>query len=333
MRRFLLPFLPLALALAGCGSPSSSTSPTATPASSASNAAITATQNHLHSIVIMPTNPATLLIGAHYNLYRSNDGGKQWSPLTHQMMLSMALDPGHPSVLYAVSLQNGLVKSADGGKHWQKLSAVPKGQVTGVTWNPANGTVLAYGNGVYRSTDGGVHWSRNLKGQSITSVACGTGAVYAASGNGLDVSHDDGQHWTSPASIGPQPVIQVGAARSVAYTVTPVALMKSSDSGHSWKTLSKAPSGINFLAVAPSNPNEVVADVSLGSGGSSFYVTHDGGKTWQKGSGIHGRSFTSSTVRVAPSSPNIMYTGAWGLYIYASHDGGRHWIQTATLKH
>jgi photosystem II stability/assembly factor-like uncharacterized protein len=324
--------LPLALAAAGCGSSSSSASPTSTPASSASNAAITGTQNHVHSIVIMPSNPAAILMGAHYNLYESNNGGKTWSALTHQMMLSLSLDTSHPSTLYAVSLQNGLVKSTNGGKHWRQLSAVPKGQVTGVVWNPASGTILAYGNGVYRSTDGGVHWSRSLKGQSITSVSCGMGAVYAATGNGLYVSHDDGLKWISAASIGPQPIIQVGATKNVAYAVTPVALMKSSNSGHSWTTLNKAPSGMNFLGVAPTNPNEVVADVSLSSGGSSFYVTDDGGKTWHKSAGIHGQSFTSSTVRVAPSSPNVMYTGAWGLYFFASHDGGKHWVLTATLK-
>jgi photosystem II stability/assembly factor-like uncharacterized protein len=109
--------------------------------------------------------------------------------------------------------------------------------------------------------------------------------------------------------------------------------MKSSNSGRSWKTLNRAPSGVNFLGVAPSDPNVVVAAVSLGSGGSSFYVTHDGGMSWARGTGIHGRSFTSSTVRVAPSSPKVMYTGAWGLYFYASHDGGKHWVQTAMLEH
>ena len=77
----------------------------------------------------------------------------------------------------------------------------------------------------------------------------------------------------------------------------------------------------------------MVTDVGLSSGGSSFYVTHDGGQTWRQGTGTHGASFTSSTVRVAPSSPSVMYSGAWGLHFFASHDGGKHWVQTATLIH
>jgi photosystem II stability/assembly factor-like uncharacterized protein len=126
-----------------------------------------------------------------------------------------------------------------------------------------------------------------------------------------------------------QPVIQVAAAGAAAYAVTPIALIKTADGGRSWRQLGSAPTGIEFVGVSPSDPNEILAEVA----GSGFRASYDGGITWRNANrGIHDRDFNASTVRIAPSSPNVVYTGAWGLHFYASHDGGRHWTQTATLK-
>ena len=324
------PYLPLLLlltaALAGCGSPSSGSSSNPTPSSS-----ISAAQNHVHSIVILPNNPNELYLGAHYKLYKSNDGGRKWHPLTRQMMLSMAMDPAHPSTLYAVSLQRGLVKTTDGGVHWASTEAgIPHGKVTGVAFDPADKAVLAYGLGIYRSVDGGAHWSHVLTSGQIRSVAAGAdGTACAATDNGLYVSHDGGVHWKLVASVGNQPVIQVAASEGVAYAVAAVALFKSSNGGRSWKPLPKAATGIEFIGVSPSDPREIIAEVA----NQGFVASHDGGATWHAANGIHDTNFNASTVRVAPSSPNVAYTGSWGIHFYASHDGGRHWSKTSTLLH
>jgi photosystem II stability/assembly factor-like uncharacterized protein len=313
-----------ALMLAGCGTSNAS------PSSSTSSASAVRAQNHVHSIVIMPHNPNVLYLGAHYRLYKSDDGGRTWHPLTSQMMLSMALDPGHPSILYAVSSTRGLIKTTDGGAHWYPSGAgIPRSAVTGVALDPQTGTVLAYGVGIYRSVDGGAHWTHLLGHQSMYSVTVSAdGTAYAASGNGLSVSHDAGAHWTSVASIGNQPVTQVAAAGHVAYADAAVALMKSANDGATWSTLSKAPQGIEFLGASPSDPNEVFGEI----GDRGFVASYDGGKTWHSAnSGIKDRNFNASTIRVAPSSPNVVYTGSWGLHFYASDNAGRHWTEVASL--
>lgn len=334
MRSLIVPFL-LILVLAGCGSPQSAGT-TSSGAKASSNGAAGNTsqtaQNHVHSIVIMPNDPNTLYLGAHYRLYKSTDGGKGWHSLTKQMMLSMAMDASKPATLYAVSLQHGLVKTSDAGSHWAPMrNGVPAGGVTGVVAGPAGGTALAYGNGIYRTIDGGSRWTGVQRGHSIASAAFGTsGSVYAAAGDGLFVSSDSGQHWHPVRSIGNQPVIQVAAAGSDAYAVTAIGLFRSTDGGKNWKMLGKAPAGVEFLGLAPSDPNEVLAEV----GGKGFYATYNGGASWQRASsGIHDTDFNASTVRIAPSKPNVAYTGAWGLHFYATHDGGRHWTEVSTLKH
>lgn len=317
MRPFL--FFPLAaLVLAGCGNSSSGAPPTAAPA-----------LNHVHSIAILPNDPRALYMGAHYHLYKSADGGKRWTQLTKQMMLSLALNVRHPTSLFAVSLQHGLIKSTDGGNTWTPAApGIAKGNITGVVMDPASQAVFAYGAGVYRSTDG-THWTRSLPKQSVASMAVGTGGdVSMATANGLYVSHDDGLHWSAIAVTANEPVIQVAAADSVAYAVTPVSILKTTDGGHTWHQLGSAPTGVEFIGISPSDPNEIFAEVA----GRGFQASYDGGATWHNANrGIHDRDFNAATIRVAPSAPNVVYTGAWGLHFYASHDAGRHWTRTATL--
>src|SRR5579859_6396491 len=138
MRFSLILMLGAAVALAGCGGGSSASSaPTSTPAALA--------VNHAHSILVMPNNPNDLLMGAHYRLYKSTNGGKSWQPLVNQIVLFMALDTTHPSTIYAVSLQKGLEKSVDGGAHWSPLNVgIAKGHLTGVSFVPASHVVLPY---------------------------------------------------------------------------------------------------------------------------------------------------------------------------------------------
>jgi photosystem II stability/assembly factor-like uncharacterized protein len=313
---FLLPLA--AIVLAGCGGSSSSAPPTAVPA-----------LNHVHAIAILPNDPGALYMGSHYHLYKTANGGKSWTPLSKQMMLSLALDTRRPTTLFAASLQRGLVRSTDGGKHWTPAApGIPKGNITGVVMDPASQVVFAYGAGVYRSADG-TRWKRSLASQSVHSVAVGTGgSVYTATDNGLFVSRNDGLHWSAIAVTANEPVVQVAAAGSTGYAVTPVSILKTTDGGRAWHRLGSAPTGVEFIGISPSDPREIFAEV----GGSGFKASYDGGLTWHNAnSGIHDRDFNAATIRVAPSSPNIVYTGAWGLHFYASHDAGHHWTQTATL--
>lgn len=325
MRLSRLTLLPAVLLVAGCGSPSSNA-----PANSGGATPTTLAQNHVHSIVVMPSNPKVIYMGAHYHLYRSSDGGVKWHPLLKQMIVSMALDPAHPSTIYGVSNVHGLLKITDSGAHWTSLTgAIPHGQIIGVTVDPATNAILAHGLGIYRSTDGGKHFSWTLRTQSIGNVAVGSDhTLYAASGNGLYVSHDSGLHWSLIGSIGNQPTIQVVASGHAAYLIAAIGIFHSANDGRSWKPLNQAPQGIQYLGVSPTVPTEVFAEAT----GGTFYASHDGGRSWQPANkGIHDHNFSASTIRVAPSAPNVVYTGAWGLHFYASQDAGRNWTQTASL--
>jgi photosystem II stability/assembly factor-like uncharacterized protein len=333
MRRFLA-YIVLALFIAGCGSSNNSSSGNngSNSGGSPTNPFALGGVNHLHSIVIMPSRPNTLLLGSHYQLYRSTDGGVHWQPLLSQMMISMVLDPQRPNRLYGATLQSGMVRSTDGGMHWQVVKGgLRKGHVLGVVYDPFTRAVLAYGSGIVRSTDGGNTWVTTRPGTHILTMAVGAaGTVYATTIAGLLVSHDGGAHWTQDATFGQQPVLTVAASGPTAYVTTPFNLYQSTDDGHTWQERKKAPTAIEFLGIAPTKPNQIVAEAAA----SGFSASDDGGKTWRRANiGLTHTNFASSTIRFAPSNPNVAYTGAWGLYVYTSHNGGRTWTETATLTH
>lgn len=318
-----------ALILAGCGSSSSGSG----SSSSSSQAAL----NHVHSLIVMPQQPDVVLMGTHYHLYRSTNGGRSWKPLNPMMMLSMIMDANNNSLLYAVTKQEGLARSTDGGKHWTRIgTSLPKGAVVGIIGDPTARVLIAYGNGAFRSSDGGTHWTRVITKQSFTNSAqtqasgCANPACthfYLGGNNGLYLSSDGGRHWTSSHFLGRQPIVQVAAAQSTVYAVTGLGLARSTDLGQTWKYMKKAPFGIEFVGISPRNPDEVMAEVA----GSGFRVSDDGGVTWKKATGIHDSDFTASVIRVAPSAPQVAYTGAWGLHVYRTTNGGKRWTQVATL--
>jgi photosystem II stability/assembly factor-like uncharacterized protein len=315
------------LALAGCGNAAGSGG--ATGGTGGSSTA-TKLQNHLHSIAIVPNHPGEVYFGAHYYLYRSNDGGTTWSRLSNQMMLSLTLDPSHPTHIWAVSLQHGLVASTNGGKAWTQASkTIGNGDVTGVLMVPSAHAVFAYGSGIYRSSVDGSTWAHQEKGKTVFSMAYGSGqTLYAATGNGLFVSQDAGGRWKAAKVIGNQPIAQVVAAGPMAYAITAVGLMRSSDDGAKWSLLAHAPQGVEIIGASQGAPRTVVAEVAQ----KGFYLSTDAGTTWKKTSGIGPGRFNGSTVQFAASDPKIGYTGSWGLHVYTTHDGGLRWTQTTTLK-
>lgn len=329
------PIFLAALLLAGCGSSNSATGAATGTGTATSSSGGTGSvnqpggENHVHSILITPTNANDIYLGTHYRLYRSTNGGGSWHALLKQMVLSMALDPNRPTEMYAISLQAGLEKSTDGGQRWTVISAGPaKGKVTGVLFDPTDRAVVAYGYGIYRSTDGGNHWTHTLAAESIANVAAGSaGTLYAAAGDGLFISRD-GTHWSSVKIVAGQPVVQVAVSGTVAYADAAVQVLKSTDAGHSWKPLNRAPQGIEYFSVSPSNPNELIGEVAQ----QGFVVSHDGGASWHPANrGIHDHNFSASTIRIAPSASLVAYTGSWGVHFYATHDGGRYWARVATL--
>jgi len=151
---------------------------------------------HISDVVIHPTNPDIIFIGAQgaqygpsedRGIYRSTDGGSNWEKVLFVNSTtgasSLSMDMKNPLILYAAFWEHsrypwtmksggknsGLYKSTDGGTTWKKLKeGLPEefGKA-GISVSRANpervfAVLEAKGNkgGVYRSDDAGKKWTQ-----------------------------------------------------------------------------------------------------------------------------------------------------------------------------
>src|SRR5439155_7630019 len=92
-----------------------------------------------HSLSVSPTSPTNILLGTHYGLYRSRDGGKSWAFEALQDRDAMNLArPGGQTLWTAGHFV--LAKSTDGGKTWTDVnpSGLPTLDVHGFAVDPRN---------------------------------------------------------------------------------------------------------------------------------------------------------------------------------------------------
>ena len=152
---------------------------------------------HIHRIVIDPTNPDVVYVGAigspwgvhpERGVYKTEDGGKTWKKILSTNNTSgiadLVIDPSNPNKLIAAMWQHkrdpwffksggegsGLFITMDGGENWKKLSdedGLPKGELgrigMAIAKNKPNvvyALVEAKKNALYRSDDGGFKWKK-----------------------------------------------------------------------------------------------------------------------------------------------------------------------------
>ena len=239
----------------------------------------------------------TVFIGAASGgVWKSVNGGTTFKPVFDrqpvQSIGAVAIDRSNPSIVWvgsgeawtrnSVSVGDGVYKSTDGGENWTNVGLKDSEHIARILVDPRNSNnvlVCATGHlwddnderGVFRTTDGGKTWKKTLAG-SNSSTGCGMiasspqdpGTIYASlwdfrrqgwtfrsggPGSGLYKSTDGGEHWTELI-------------------------------GSNAKGLPDKPWGRVALAVAPSRPNVVYANIE--SKNSALFRSDDGGASWTR---------------------------------------------------
>jgi photosystem II stability/assembly factor-like uncharacterized protein len=119
----------------------------------------------IHGFAVAPETGTLYANIAGQGLYRSTEGGNNWEFVTSATAGAMALaaGPGTPSVLYAATMDQGIIRSDDGGQggqNWQQTAVVPGMSMSGLYVHPESGNVYVTGQeGVYKSTDRGETWT------------------------------------------------------------------------------------------------------------------------------------------------------------------------------
>jgi photosystem II stability/assembly factor-like uncharacterized protein len=293
-----------------------------------------------------PSHSNNLYAGTYGNgLYRSTDGGLNWSAASGAMRSSYvaAIAVGPSSTLLAGTLFSGVYRSADNAATWTSSEAgIDIAQVTTVLADPGSpGTVYASSfDGVYKSADGGGTWlgvNNGLPIAPVSALVSRSGSprtlLAATLGSGVWKSTDGAATWTSSAQgltdtfIGSLVVDPSNSSTVYAGTdhsdTSSQRVFKSTDGGATWTqtSLDAGQSPITFLAVNPSNASQVIAisESSLG-----YFQSLDAGKTWTTITTSSSCGGVNTLFFGSGSSLSIGGTGG----LCRSSDGGKTWALT-----
>lgn len=236
-----------------------------------------------HSLMVSPTNPKALLIGTHYGLFRSTDGGRTWAADALGGQDAMNLVRPEGQTLW-VAGHMVLAKSLDGGKTWRdaRPSGLPGLDVHGFAADPRNARTLyaaIAGTGLYRSTDGGSSFSvaSTDVGPAVMALAVTPdGRILAGDmQKGLMVSRDAGKTWVlnlRAALMGL--ALSPGDPKRVLASGPGVLL--STNAGGTWKKVLDIPDGGGPVAWSKSNP-KIAYVVGFDR---TLYRSTDSGQKW-----------------------------------------------------
>lgn len=237
----------------------------------------------------------------------------------------------NPNIIYIGTASGGVWKSESGGIAWEPLfDEQPVQSIGAVAIQQSNPSVIwagtgegnprnsqSQGAGIFKSLDGGKTWKRmGLENtRTIHRVIINPqnpDEVYAGS---------MGTAWGDTEERG---------------------VYKTTDGGETWEKVLyiNNRTGAGDLVMDPQNPNKLFAAMweyrrwpwffKSGGEGSGLYVTHDGGKNWEKlteEEGLPEGELGRMGLAIAPSDPDRVYAliESEKNALYRSDDGGSQW--------
>jgi photosystem II stability/assembly factor-like uncharacterized protein len=255
-------------------------------------------------------------------------------------ILSLAVDPLTPGIVYAGSNGNGIFRSKDGGASWVPVNTGLTNPIVGALAVHPFGTGIVYagtnGGGVFRSLDGGESWApvnTGLGNGVVTALAINpvvpTTLYAGVTGQGVFKSVDGGESWAA---------INVGLTNFVvtALAVNPVntnvvyvgttgdGVFRSFNAGGSWAAASSGLVNtlVSALAINPVTP----AILYAGTTGGGVFRSADGGTSWAPvNDGITNVNTIITSLVIDPRTPNILYASAPGTGVFRTINAGSSW--------
>ncbi|MGD0844232.1 MAG: hypothetical protein ABSA06_07660 [Geobacteraceae bacterium] len=282
-------------------------------------------------------------------MYKSTDGGSNWSPvntgLTDSYICALGIDPVSTSTIYAADTFGGVYKSTNGGNSWSPVNTgLTNTFVQPLAIDPTSTSTIytgTYGSGVYKSTKGGSSWSQVNTGLKLAYVYAlaidpsTSSTIYAGTwGGGVFKSTDGGSNW-SPVNTGMMTVnvyslaIDPSTPSAAVYAGTyGGGVFKSTDGGSSWSSTNTGLTNafVQTLAIDPSTP----ATIYAGTYGDGVYKSMDGGNNWSPANtGMTTANVYSLTIDHSSQSAAV-FAGTYGDGVFKSTDGGSNWSPVNT---
>ena len=237
-----------------------------------------------HSLLVNPNNPRKLVLGTHFGLYVSSDGGRHWrfDALSGDDAMNLAR-PADKTVWLAG--HNVFKKSTDGGRAWSDVrpSGLPGLDIHGFAVDSGSPKTLyaaVAGRGLYRSRDGGQSFSLASAevGGSVMALAVLPGGRILAGDmqRGLVESRDGGASWKQRLRaqlIG----LAVNPSDPKRILATGAGIALSTNAGRTWRSVLDLADGAGPVAWSTSNPTLAYA-VGFDR---NLYRSIDRGASWQ----------------------------------------------------
>ena len=258
---------------------------------------------YAYALAIDPMNSDTIYAGCvnqndGMTIFKSTDGGAHWAEADTGMnnvpgssVSAIAVDPGHPSTVYASSDQ-GFWKSTDGAATWS-LMAPGASFANSIAVDPENTSRVFtsdYSSGLRRSLDGGQTWQAVNNGRPFASIHC-LGAdpsddrtVFAGTdSNGIFRSTDGGASWSAlPGELPFDSVTSVSVdpfdRSRIFATLQSHGVYLSTDAGASWRIVYPQTTGSPYAdsVTAASGVQGLVYATTR----DGLLASHDGGASW-----------------------------------------------------
>ena len=298
----------------------------------------------VNALAVAPGGLPAYLGSANGGVFRSDDLGSNWQPLTDALSLAsvgaLALHPSNPNTIWVgTGDANGTVDGYDGtgvyvsrdrGVHWAARGLRNTSHIGAIVISPADSNRILVGamgkafttdpnRGLYLSTDGGATWTRTLFVNDSTGV----------SDVAINPLHPDTVYCTTWTRV-----------RRLTYRRAfgpDCAVWRSTDGGVTWARIMNGlpPAGDDqgrfAIAVAPSLPSRVyvscTSGVTSGYVGTGLYRSDDGGGSWTRmdlgathRNAFGGFAWYFGRVAVSPLDPDDVWV--LGVRLLHSIDGG-----------
>jgi photosystem II stability/assembly factor-like uncharacterized protein len=265
----------------------------------------------IRALTQAPSDHNTLVAGTLKGVYRSEDGGQQWTQISpvgsmdlHEVE-SIAIDPKDPRTIYAGTWHLPW-KTTDGGANWHniKQGLIDDSDVFSIIIDPIVPSVVYTSacSGIYRSDTAGELYHK-IQGIPMTARRTrvlmldptNRNTVYAGTTEGLYKTLDGGTNWkrmTGPDVIindvyvdpkNPQHVLLATDRSGVLESDDAATTFKASNSGFSQRQVSS-------ILVDAKTPQTILVGVVNDKIYGGVFVSHDDGATWsQQSNGLEGR--------------------------------------------
>lgn len=256
----------------------------------------------IRTVAVAPSNNQIIYATGNQGLWKSLDGGNNWSTVGNERLAPgapLAISPADAATVYSTSLRSGgnIIKTTNSGLNWTVVR--PNANATALAIDATRPNIIYAGLAtggtaeIIKSSDGGATWSSVYGPVNASPGIANVAGIVADPANpdfvyaGIQLYHDGivlrstdaGSHWTI-VDNGNQVPLMVPTALTVTPAPSPSstgsvyvawglmgnkALLRSDDGGTTWKNLtSTLPSGGGSIIslVAPGDAMTIVASIA-----------------------------------------------------------------------